>query len=787
MQLKNRIRNIRLGIISFLHFLRLKNKVWYGKIIRLILYPIFCFVISIIAIEQNVFSLFGYSPSIYELKKPQHHVASEMYASQGEYLGRFFYQNRSLATYEEISPLLIQTLVATEDARFYMHNGVDFKSMPSLFMEAIRGNPRGGSTITQQLIKNLYKTRNRNHGPFEHIPYLGMGIIKIKEWISALKIELFFTKEEILVLYLNTVDFGSGAFGIKTAAQTYFKKTPMELRAPECALLVGILNAPTAYSPVLNPEQSLRRRNIVLRIMARDKIITTEEFDAYSLEPLNLNFSIERPFDGIANYYRQAVRLEIAPWLKKNNYNIFTDGLKIYTTLNYNMQIYAELAVYEHMRKLQNIFNQHWEGLNPWIDNRRQEIPQFIETVITRTPFYRELSKKYADYPDSINYYIHKKEHRTLFSWHGNFDTICSFYEATDYLKRLLHAGFVAIDAQTGYIMAYVGGINFNHFKFDNCRTKRQPGSTFKAFVYGAAIEQGWAPCDSLPDRRIPIRYIENGEEKVWFPRNANWEYADTTVSLKLGFAQSLNTIAVQLSQKVGIENIIQFAHKTGITSPLDTVPSLSLGSSEVSLLELTSAYTTLINGGHAISPVFVTRIEDRFGTVLAEFSPQKTKVLSDETVFLLQQLFLGTMTEPYGTTQGLYAYNIFNNLMDFCGKTGTSSNYSDGWFIGITPTLVCGTWVGAEERSVHFRTSQLGEGGKTALPIYGLFMQHIMNDPSFSYLHAKFPRYFNTSQVYNCRTPFVPRDTIPTEIEETGSFEDVIIPDLEEIPQLRR
>jgi len=776
-------KNIWHAIKKGVAFIRCKGKPWYGKIVRISIVLILIPFLYVFSMKHNVFGLFGYSPTMQELQNPEQNIASELFASQGEYLGRFFYENRSIATYDELPQLLLRTLIATEDARFYLHKGVDFKSMPSLFMEAIRGNPRGGSTITQQLVKNLYKTRKRKQGALEKIPYVGMAIIKTKEWISALQIEQYFSKEEILVLYLNTVDFGSNAHGIKTAAQTFFNKTPLELTIPECALLVGILNAPSAYSPIRNPEQALWRRNVVLKVMNRDAIINTDEYEQYKQMPIELTYKVETPYDGLANYFKQAVREQIQPWLEKNNYNIYTDGLKIHTTLDYGLQIYAENAIVKHMKYLQKIFYEHWEGKNPWTHKKHEEIHDFIETVVKQSWYYAELQKKYSN-KDSIAYYLNKKEPRKLFSWNGTIDTVCSFIEATNYLKRLLHAGFFVIEPQTGAVKAYVGGIDYNHFKFDYCKAKRQPGSTFKAFVYGAAIEQGWAPCDSLPDSRFAVHYTEHGENKVWYPRNASWEYVDSNVTLKYGFAQSLNTISVRLTQAIGVETIITFAHKLGIESPLDTVPSICLGTSEMTLQELTTAYCPFVNGGYKVQPLFVTRIEDYEGNILAEFTPQKQKVISKETVFLMQQMFLGSLTEPYGTTQALYGYNIFQgNKIDFGGKTGTSSNYSDGWFVGVSPKLIAGAWVGAEERSVHFRTSKLGEGGKTALPIFGLFMEQVMQDNSYSYLHEKFPRsHYSITRPYNCKTPFVARDTIKT--DTTLMFDDVIVPDLDDIPQ---
>jgi len=768
-------------------FFRAKGKPWYRKIMSWTLFWLLLFILYIPAVEFNFLGLFGYSPSIYELQNPEQSIASEIYASNGELIGKFFYENRSPVTYSELSPLLINTLIATEDTRFYLHHGVDFKSMPSVMKDALKGNARGGSTITQQLVKNLYKTRDKSHGLLGKIPYARMFFIKTKEWISALKIELYLSKEEILVQYFNTVDFGSNSFGIKTAAKTFYNKKPSELTAPECAMLIAVLKAPTAYSPILNPERALKRRNLVLYLMKRNNVISQQDYIEFIKLPLNLQYNVEKSYDGVGNYYRQAVKTELQTWLKENNFDLFSSGLKIYTTLDYKMQLHAEDAITKNMQRLQTAFYEHWQGENPWINRRKEEIPNFIENVVKQSWYYNKLNTDFKGNKDSIDYYLHKKYNRKLFSWNGEIDTVCSYVEATNYLKRLLHAGFVAVNPETGGVSAYVGGINFNHFKHDNVLSKRQPGSTFKAFVYAAAFENGWAPCDSIVDKSITVNYVENGEAKSWTPHNADWENVNGNVTLKYAFAHSLNTVSVQLSQDIGVQKLVEFAHKLGIKSDLDTLPSLCLGTSEVSLLELTTAYSAFLNGGYAVEPYFITRIEDNNGKLLAEFKPQKKKVLSDVTVFLMQQLFLGTMSEPYGTTQALYGYDLFNYNTDFGGKTGTSSNYSDGWFVGVTPKLVAGSWVGAEERSVHFRTSKLGEGNKTALPAYAVFMETVLADSSFNYLHARFKRYKSACEgMYECRTPKIEKDTIPEEYKLPDLPDDMIIPDIMDIPRLR-
>ncbi|MCQ2958738.1 MAG: transglycosylase domain-containing protein [Bacteroidales bacterium] len=775
----NNIKRIFIVILkaikAFFKWFCAKGKPIYVKIFRWFLFLLFLIFLYVVAVEINFCNLFGYSPSIRELKNPEQCVASEVYAEDGRMIGKFFYENRTPITYEDLSPLLIKTLVATEDTRFYKHHGIDVKALLPVFKDMLKGNPRGGSTITQQLVKNLFKTRKQDHGFLGKIPGVRMFVIKSKEWISAVRIEMNFTKEELLTLYFNTVDFGSNSYGIKAASKTFFNKEPIELNANECAVLIGMLKAPTAYSPVLNPERSLVRRNVVLGIMKRDGVISSDEYESIVKEPITLHYKVESPIEGIANYFRQAVYAYLKPWLKENDLDIFSDGLRIYTTLNYDMQVYAEQAMQQNMKRVQRQFDAHWKNQNPWIDGNKNEIPNFIDNVVRKSWYYSRLSAKFNGNKDSIDYYINEKRPQKLFSWKGDIDTVCSFVEATNYLKRLLHTGMVAMEPETGAIKAYVGGLDYNHFKYDNVRSMRQPGSSFKTFVYTAAMANGWSPCDSLVDAPLTIRYEEKGEKKSWVPRNADRTYVEGNVGLKYAFAHSLNTISVQLTQKLGVETVINQAHEMGIKSPLDTVPSICLGSSDVTLLELTNAYCPLLNSGYRVEPMFVTRIEDKDGNVLKTFEPEKVKVLDSVTVFLMQQMFIASLREPYGTTQNLFSYKLFKQETDFGGKTGTSSNYSDGWFVGVTPHLVVGSWVGAEERCVHFRTSSLGEGGKTALPMYGLFMEKVINDDAFSQYRDRFPRHLKglKNRPYSCYTVYVPKNDT-TAVDSVGNIDGV-------------
>lgn len=717
------------------------------------------FFLLLVAIDCNFLWLFGESPSVRDIMHPKPAIASEVYSTDSVLLGKYFYENRVAVLYSQISPMLIKTLVATEDERFYKHMGIDMIGSISAIAGALHGNARGASTITQQLVKNLYKTRSREkRGLLGRIPLIRIGIVKVKEMINAFKLELLFDKKDIITLYLNTVDFGNNAFGIKTAAKTYFNTTPMDLKPEQCALLVGMLKATTTYNPVRNRKRATERRDIVLGIMKTHGIITKDEYAHLTKKKINLRLTPEKINDGTANYFRQALIDYLRPWLRKHNYDLYADGLKIYTTVDASMQKYAEAAVAKNMKRLQGIFDDHWSGRNPWVDDRYKEMPDFVNMIMKQSWEYKKLEMQYANSPDSLQWYVNKKEKRRLFSWRGVFDSTLSLRELFDYNLRFLRAGFIALEPQTGMVRAWVGDINYDNFKYDHVnQSKRQPGSTFKTFVYTAAIDNGYAPCDSITDKPVTIKYIENGKPKSWSPHNADWTFLDSKVTLKYAFARSLNSITVQVADKIGWRKVIAIANKMGIESPIDTVPSICLGVSDVTLLELVRAYCPIANGGNRIEPQFVTKIVDRKGKTLAVFKPASKKVLNDETVFLMQQMFLGTMTEPRGTTQALYGYDLFRYNTDIGGKTGTSSNHSDGWFVGVTPKLIAGAWVGGEERCIHFRTSALGEGCKTALPIVGSFFEKVLTDTSHRNVRGHFSdNDVMTKREYKCVTPFV-------------------------------
>jgi penicillin-binding protein 1A len=728
---------------------------------------VYFFLVSI-----NFLWLFGKSPSLDELEDPYIQQASELYTADGQLLGRYFIENRSPVTYDEISPILVEALIATEDVRFRRHAGIDMRALPAMFYYTLKGDNRGGSTITQQLAKNLYKTRaGGSKGLLGYIPIIGTIISKTKEWATAVKLERRYTKEEILTLYLNTVDFGANAYGIKTASKTFFNTTPAELTIPEAAMLVGLLKAPTYYSPVLHPDRALARRNTVLFQMQKSKVISGEQYNEFTDEPVALKYTIENHYDGPATYFRGVVNNYLNEWCENNGYDLYGDGLKIYTTIDSRLQRLAEEAVEERMSSLQTTFNNHWKGKNPWVDDKDREIPGYLESAIKRTEVYRTLKKKYGLRNEKIQEELNRPKRMTVFTWKGEKDTTFSSMDSLGYYKRFLHAGFMVMDPFTSHIKAWVGGINYKFFKFDHVRqAKRQPGSTFKPFMYAAAFENGWGPCDRITDMPVRIKYHDRKKNKdtIWAPHNADYVFTGINMTLRHALGRSINSVAAQLTEKIGWETVIDYAHRIGIKSPLDTVPSVALGSSDVSLYEMVGAYCTFMNNGIASDPIFITRIEDRNGKVIKQFTPKGRRAISEETAWLMMYMLKGTIEEPRGTVQNLWSFDLFRGN-ELAGKTGTSSNHSDGWFMGLSKDLVAGAWVGGEDRSIHFRTSALGEGSKTALPIYGIFMEKVYADPSLGIRMGYFPKpRIKITKPYNCRTAYPPPDSTATPIDST-------------------
>ena len=762
-----------------------KGRKWYFKTGVVVASAFVAFFVYLGMVDINFLWLFGKSPGWSTINNPITAQASEIYSADGKLIGKYFNENRTPVTYGDVNPVFWNTLIDTEDERFYSHWGVDPIGMFAAAKDAVtKGDGRGASTITQQLAKNLFRVRTEySTGLLGKIPGIRMLIMKTKEWIIATKLELSYDKNTILSMYANTVDFGSSAYGIKTACKTYFNITPKDLTAAQSATLVGMLKATTTYNPITHPENSLKRRNTVLANMVRRGHLSQAVYDSLSQTPLSLKYNVETNYDGQANYFREAVADYLKDWCEANGYDLYTSGLKIYTTLDTRMQKYAEDAATKQMRQVQQNFKNHWGKNDPWIDERGRVIPDFIEGIARKQPVYNWLLEKFPNQPDSITYYLNKPHKVKLFDYaKGSIEMNISTMDSIRYMVRFMHCAFVAMEPQTGAVKAWVGDINFDSWKYDKVKAMRQPGSTFKLFVYTEAMNQGLTPCDKRRDEYITMQVYDKKKQEVvtWTPSNANGSFSGDSMPLKSAFAKSINSVAVRLGQEMGIKRIIETAEKMGIKSPLEDAPSLALGSSDVNLLELTNAYCTIANDGMHHEPVLVTRIEDKDGKEVFLGPATSEQAVPYKTAFLVQQLLMGGMREPGGTSQSLWGYVGDYRDTDFGGKTGTSNNHSDAWFMGVSPKLVVGAWVGGEYRSIHFRTGALGQGSRTALPICGYFLQSVFRDPAFKQYHGKFgkPRDADiTRDMYLCDSyyPRAKKDT--TETDSTGG-EGIIILD---------
>ena len=725
-----------------------QGKAWYTKALIGFVSFIVAFFLYLGAVDINFLWLFGKSPGYFSgILDPQTSQASEIYSADGVLIGKYFNENRTPVKYEEVNPAFFKALIDTEDERFYKHFGIDPIGLFGAVKDALlHHDGRGASTITQQLAKNMFRVRSQySTGLLGHIPGVRMLIIKSKEWIIATKLETVYSKKEILTMYANTVDFGSNAYGIKTGASTYFNTTPKQLTTEQCAVLVGMLKATSYYNPRTNPENSLNRRNQVLNNMFSHGDLTMEQCDSLKSIPIKLNLHIEENYDGIAQYFRNAVADYLKPWCDENGYDLYSDGLKIYTTLDSRMQKYAEEAAIKQMKQVQRNFENHWGPWNKrdcWIDENGQVIPGFIENIAHRLPTYKMLQARYAGQPDSIEYYMNKPHKVKVFDYEKGYKEMeLSTMDSIRYMVHFMHCAFVAMEPQSGAVKAWVGDVDFNTWKYDKVKAMRQPGSTFKLFVYTEAMNQGLTPCDKRRDEYISMQVYDKIQKKevTWTPTNANGSFSGDSIPLKGAFAKSINSIAVRLGQEVGIKSIIETAQKMGIQSPLDDTPSLALGSSDVNLLELADAYSTIANDGKHHEAVLVTRIVDSKGKEVYVAPDESEQAVPYKSTFLMQQMLMGGLREPGGTSQSLNGYVGDFRDCDWGGKTGTSNNHSDAWFMGVSPNLVVGAWVGGEYRSIHFRTGALGQGSRTALPICGYFLNALLKDPKFKKYRAKF------------------------------------------------
>ena len=771
------IKRIIRGVIHFFPwYARLyKGRAWYTKATVGIVSFFVAIFLYLGMVDINFLWLFGKSPGFVEIKTPPTYAASEIYSADSVLIGRFYKENRTPVKYEEVTPAFWKALISTEDERFYSHHGIDFMGIGGAIKDALtRGDGRGASTITQQLAKNMFRVRTQySAGLLGHVPGLRMLIMKSKEWIIAVKLELIYSKKEILTMYANTVDFGNNSYGVKTAAKTYFNTTPAKMSVDQAATLVGMLKATTYYNPITHAKNSIRRRNTVLYNMVTHNVLPRDEYDEYSRQPLKLDIHVEENYDGQAQYFREYVADYLKDWMKDNGYDLYSSGLRIYTTIDTRMQKYAEQAVSKQMEKVQQQFDNHWRGMQPWRDANGDEIPGFIEGIAERQPFYKKLVQKYPNQPDSVLYYLNKPHKVKLFDYaKGQIEKEMSSMDSIRYMVKFMHCAMVAMEPQSGAVRAWVGDIDFKTWKYDKVVAERQPGSTFKLFVYSEAFNQGLTPCDKRRDEYISMQVLDKktGQMKTWTPHNANGRFSNDSLTLKSAFGRSINSVAVRLGQEMGIKNIIRTAQDMGIKSPLDDEPSLALGSSDVNLLEMVDAYSTVANDGEHHDPVVVTRILDKDGNEVYVAPKDHSKALPYRTAFLMQEMLKGGVNEAGGTSQALRHY-IFNDT-DWGGKTGTSNNHSDAWFMAVSPNLVVGAWVGGEYRSIHFRTGALGQGSKTALPVCGEFIYSLMRDKAFQKYHAKWqldPDEDIDPSMYSCQ-PVAVRRQLPDSLRGSST-----------------
>ena len=779
-----------------------RGRAWYTKTLVAIASCIVAFILYLGAVDINFLWLFGKSPGYFSgILNPQTSEASMIYSSDGKLIGKYFNENRTPVKYEEVNPDFFKALIDTEDERFYKHIGIDPIGVFGAAKDAfLHHDARGASTITQQLAKNMFRVRSQySTGLLGKIPLLRILIVKSKEWIIAVKLETVYSKKEIITMYANTVDFGSNSYGIKTAAKTYFNTTPAQMTTEQAAVLVGMLKATTYYNPRTNPENSLARRNTVLYNMLTHGDLTKDRYDKLKEIPIKLDFKVEENYDGQAKYFREAVANYLKDWCKDEGYDLYASGLKIYTTIDTRMQKYAEEAARKQMKQVQQNFNNHWSihrtqagsgkwlGEDPWQDENHKEIPNFIQGIAERQGFYKDLMARFPNNADSVNYYYREWVHPVkVFDYDkGTVTKMMTSEDSIKYMTTFMHCAFVAMEPQTGAVKAWVGDIDFDAWKYDKVTAERQPGSTFKLFVYTEAMNQGLTPCDKRRDEYISMDVYDKKKHEMvkWTPSNANGSFSGDSIPLKSAFAKSINSVAVRLGQEMGIKRIIETAYKMGIdskTSPLDDQPSLALGSSDVNLLEMACAYSTIANNGMRHDPVLVTRIEDHDGKVVYEGPSTSEQVIPYKSAFFMQQLLQGGMREPGGTSQSLWGYVGDYKDTEFGGKTGTTNNHSDAWFIGVSPKLVVGAWVGGEYRCIHFRTGALGQGSRTALPICGYFLQALFKDPAFKQYHAKFDKPKDadiTQDMYVCAS-YAPRPKVDTTRVDSSAFKEEIILD---------
>ncbi len=733
-----------------------ENKKTYRREIKLFWCVFFFGVFSLVGVFVAAgFGLFGEMPEFRQLENPKTNLATQIFSSDNKILGKFYYnENRTPLDYEEIPKDLIDALIATEDERFYSHSGIDLRST----MRAIvyLGGKGGASTVSQQLARQLFTgVRSRNT--------LDAVIQKIKEWVIAIQLERRYSKKEIITMYLNLYDFNYNADGLRSAANIYFSKEPSELLLEESAMLVGMLKNSSLYNPIRRPALVISRRNIVFQQMLRNEMLTQKEVDSLQQLPLEIQFNPQSHREGLATYFRAYLRQFMLDWIEENpkpdgeKYNLYLDGLTIYTTLDSRMQTSAENAVKEHMSNLQDAFFEQntskWNPTAPFLDLTEKEIERLMEQAMRRSERWRKM-RLAGKTEDDIKASFEEKTAMKIFSWKGEIDTVMRPIDSIRHYKHFLRSGMMSMDPQTGHVKAWVGGINYKHFQFDHVyQGKRQIGSTFKPFVYASAIDQlKLSPCDSFPDGFYCVEARKFGAHEAWCPKNSGDRYTGKR-TLKNALANSVNTISARLIDKVGPGPVSKLATDLGVSSKIPSVPSIALGTADLSVYEMVAAYGSFANQGIYVKPVMVTRIEDKNGTVLFETAPETRDVLSAESAYVTLKLLEGVTesgsgirlrhrgaeeNNPYfGTVVTGYPYEFQNPI---AGKTGTTQNQSDGWFIGMVPNLVTGVWVGGEDRATHFNSIAYGQGATMALPIWALYMKKLYEDSTLEISLDSFP-----------------------------------------------
>lgn len=712
------------------------------KVYLIVIWSLFLiFTLSVFLLFHGiVHEWFGEMPSFKELENPETNLATEIISADGMLLGTYYIENRSNVSYSDISPDLVNALIAIEDVRFYEHSGIDRIALFRVAKGLATGNSSqgGGSTLTQQLAKNLFPRG-------ENLSKIKLVIRKLQEWVTATKLEYNYSKDEIIAMYLNTVFFGHNAYGIKKASETFFSKEPDEITIEEAALLAGIVNAPTKFSPKRHPDNALSRRNLVLKRMESNGFITETQYDSISQIPINMShFGILDHKAGQATYFREFLRGEMHEWSKTHfkqdgtPYNIYKDGLRIYTTIDSRMQQYAEEAVREHLAlELQPAFYRHWknDAKAPFALKNQKEVDNIMLLSMKRSERYRVLTKAGWSM-DSIIANFNEPVPMTLFSWEGPIDTILSPMDSIRYSKFFLQSALMSVETGTGYVRAYVGGNDYSFFQYDHVtQAKRQVGSTFKPFLYALAMQEGeYTPCTKVPNISYSIQLPDG---KFWEPKDSGKAKFGEEVTLRWALAHSNNRISAYLMKRFGPEATIQMARRMGITSDIPAVPSICLGVCDISLYEMVGAMSIFANKGVYIRPIFITRIEDKNGNIIETFKAEQHEAMDDVTAYKMIELMKGVVYEGTGVRLR-YKYGLRNPI---AGKTGTTQNQSDGWFMGITPDLTTGIWTGAEDRSVHFKTITLGQGSNMALPIWALYMQKVYADPTLHISQGDFPK----------------------------------------------